>query len=111
MGNVFGKASRILGLGEKEGRWVVEQDFNGNFQVDVTCFLPISPTPMTELCSFWNGLKDVFTLHKSADRVSVKTERQEGRGSARSVTGGSGANGLRLVADLPTPNKGKSGVL
>lgn len=23
---------------------------------------------------------------------------------------GSGANGLRLVADLPTPNKGKSGV-
>ena len=75
MGNVFRKASRILGLGEKEGRWLVEQDFNANFQVYVTCFLPISPTPMTEFCSFWNGLKEDFTLHKSADRVSVKTER------------------------------------
>ena len=34
---VFGKAFRILGLDERKGRaWVVEQDFHGNFQVNVT---------------------------------------------------------------------------
>ena len=24
---------------------------------------------LTELCSFWYGLKDLFTLHKLADKV------------------------------------------
>ena len=38
MGKVFGKAFRILGLEERKGRWVVEQDFHGNFQVNVTWF-------------------------------------------------------------------------
>ena len=38
MGKVFKKAFRILGLGERKGRWFVEQDFHGNFQVNVTCF-------------------------------------------------------------------------
>ena len=32
-------------------------------------FLPFSPVSLTELCSFWYGLKDVFTLHKSVDKV------------------------------------------
>ena len=32
MGKVFRKAFRILGLDEKKGRWVVEQDFHGNFR-------------------------------------------------------------------------------
>ena len=36
MGNVFWKAFRILGLGERKGRWVEEQDFHGNFHVNVT---------------------------------------------------------------------------
>ena len=35
---VFRKAFRILGLGERKGRWVVEQDFHGNFLVNVTWF-------------------------------------------------------------------------
>ena len=39
MGNVFKKAFRILGLGERKGRWAVEQGFLGNFQVNVTWFL------------------------------------------------------------------------
>ena len=30
-------------------------------------FLPFSPVSLTELCSFWYGLKDLFTLHKLAD--------------------------------------------
>ena len=38
VGKVFRKAFRILGLGERKGRWVVEQDFHGNFQVNVTWF-------------------------------------------------------------------------
>ena len=39
MGKVFKKAFRILELDERKGRWVVEQDFHGNFQVNVTlCF-------------------------------------------------------------------------
>ena len=36
MGRVFRKALRILGLGERKGRWVMEQDFHGDFQVNVT---------------------------------------------------------------------------
>ena len=31
MVKVFAKAVRILGLDERKGRWVVEQDFHGNF--------------------------------------------------------------------------------
>ena len=35
---VFQKAFRILGLGERKGRWAMEQDFHGDFQVNVTWF-------------------------------------------------------------------------
>ena len=39
-GKNFRKAFRILGLDERKGRWVdCEQDFHGNFQVNVTYFL------------------------------------------------------------------------
>ena len=38
MGRVFRKAFRILGLGERKGRWVMEQYFHGDFQVNVTWF-------------------------------------------------------------------------
>jgi len=31
--------------------------------------LLLSPVSLTELCSFWYGLKDFFTLHKLADKV------------------------------------------
>ena len=33
---VVRKAFRILGLDERKGRWEVEQDFHGNFQLNVT---------------------------------------------------------------------------
>ena len=69
MGRVFKKAFRTLGLGERKGRWVMEQDFHGDFQVNVTWFLLVSPVSLTELCSFWYGLKDLFTLHKLAKKV------------------------------------------
>ena len=32
-------------------------------------FLPFSPVSLAELCSFWYGLKDLFALHKLADKV------------------------------------------
>ena len=35
----MGKVFRISGLDERKGRWVVEQDFHGSFQVNVTWFL------------------------------------------------------------------------
>ena len=38
VGRVFRKAFRILGLGERKGRWVMEQDFHADFQVLVTWF-------------------------------------------------------------------------
>ena len=38
VGRVFRKAFRILGLGERKGRWVMEQDFHEDFQVLVTWF-------------------------------------------------------------------------
>ena len=69
VGKVFRKAFRILGLDERKGRWVVKQDFHGNFQVNVTCFfacffvvvlfLFLFLVSLTELCSFWYGLKDL----------------------------------------------------
>ena len=31
VGRVFGKAFRILGLGERKGRWAIEQDFSCRF--------------------------------------------------------------------------------
>ena len=69
MGKVFKKAFRILGFDKRKGtcRWVVEQDFHGNFQVNVIFFFPLFSVSLTELCSFWYGLKDLFTLHKLAD--------------------------------------------
>ena len=38
VGKVFKKAFGILGLDKRKGRWVVEQDFHGNFQFNVSWF-------------------------------------------------------------------------
>ena len=38
VGRVFRKAFRILGLGERKGRWAMQQDFHGDFQVNVMWF-------------------------------------------------------------------------
>ena len=48
---VFKKAFRILGLGERKGSWAVEQDFHGNFQVNVTWFF-----------AFFSGVLDWIVL-------------------------------------------------
>ena len=38
VGRVFGKAFRILGLGERKARWAMERDFHGDSQVNVVWF-------------------------------------------------------------------------
>ena len=69
MGNVFRKALMISELDKRKGRWVVEQDFHGNFQVNVTWFFAFFSVSLTELHSFWYGLKDLYALHKLVDKV------------------------------------------
>ena len=41
MGRVFRKAFRILGLGERKGRWVMEQDFHEDLQVNLAWFFAV----------------------------------------------------------------------
>ena len=63
---MFGKALRILRTDKRKGRWLVKQDFYGNYLGQCyMVFLPFSPVSMTESCSFWYGLKDLFTLHNA----------------------------------------------
>ena len=66
---VFRKAFRILGLGERKvgGQW--NKFFMEIFRSMLHGFLPLSPLSFNELCSFWYGLKDLFTLHKLADKA------------------------------------------
>ena len=33
--------------------------------------LLLSPVSLTEFCSFWYGLKDLFTLHKLVKKVAL----------------------------------------
>ena len=42
-------------------------------------FLPFSPAPLTEWCSFWYGLGDLFTLHKLDGRYVKTDEVKSGR--------------------------------
>ena len=70
VGRVSEKPFIILELGAQKGRWVMEQAFHGDFQVSVTWFfLAVSPVSLTELCSFWYSLKDLFSLHKLVDKA------------------------------------------
>ena len=59
----------ILELDKRKGRWVVEQDFQEIFRSMLHGFFPFSPVSLTELSSFWYGLKDLFTLHKLTGKV------------------------------------------
>ena len=40
-------------------------------------FLLVSPVSLTESCSFWYGLKDLFTLHKLAKKVVLDPETDD----------------------------------
>ena len=57
--------------GKVGGQW--NKIFMEIFRSMLHGFLPFSLffffLSLTELCSFWYGLKDLFTLHKLADKV------------------------------------------
>ena len=54
----------------------MEQDFHENFQVSGTWF-PAFFYSVTELCSFWYGLKDLFALHKLATKLSLTIKNDD----------------------------------
>ena len=56
--------------GKVGGQW--NKIFMQIFRSMLPGFLPLSPVSLTELCSFWYGLKDLFTLHKLS--LTVKTD-------------------------------------
>ena len=49
----------------------MEQNFHGDFRAMLHGFLPFSLVLLTELCSFCYGLKDLFTLHRLATKLSL----------------------------------------
>ena len=51
VGRGFRKAFRILGLGERKGRWAMEQDFHGDLQVNLAWFF-----------AFFSGVLDWIVL-------------------------------------------------
>ena len=48
-------------------------------------FLPFSVVSLTELCSFQYGLKDLFTLHKSVEKVSLTIKTDDVTSGRRDV--------------------------
>ena len=55
--------------GKVGGEW--KKIFMETIRSMLNGFCPFSPVSLTELCSFWYGLKDLFTLHKLADKVAL----------------------------------------
>ena len=53
--------------GKVGGQW--NKIFMEIFRPMLNGFLALSPVSLTELCSFWHGLKDLFTLHMLAGKV------------------------------------------
>ena len=84
-GKVFRKAFGILGYSDKVkgkvgGQW--NKIFMAIFGSMLQGFCPFSPVSLTELCSFWYGLKDLFILHKLAVKVQFLTIKTD------DITGG-----------------------
>ena len=63
VGEVFGNSFR--------GKWnkILMEIFGSMLQG----FFPFSPLSLTELCLFWYGLKDLFTLHILAEPLKLVT--------------------------------------
>ena len=88
---MVGKAVRTLGLNEMKGRWIVEQDFHGNFQVNVT-----------RVFASFSGVLDrvvlilVFGLKRSLQSLTIKTDDVIiGRRDENSSQGGGGTSDFK----------------
>ena len=55
--------------GKLGGQW--NKILMGIYRSILHGFLPFSPVSLTELCSFWYRLKDLFIPHKLGDKVGV----------------------------------------
>ena len=73
LGKAFRKAFRILGLGERKGRSAMEQDFHGDFQVNVTWFLAsFSAVPWrdVDLCGRLQAVQGKWVKTESVGKLS-----------------------------------------
>ena len=61
--------------GKVGGQW--NKIFMEIFRSMLHGFLPLSPVSLTELCSFWYGLKDLFTLHKLVEKLSLTVKADD----------------------------------
>ena len=99
VGRVFRKAFRILGLGERKGRWVMEQDFHVDFQVLVTWFFASFSGVLDwiVLILVWFE-RSLYSAQHSEEScpwpLKLMTSQRVERTWIR--TGGSGANGLNF---------------
>ena len=77
VGKVFRKAFRILGLDERKGRWVVEQEFHGNFQVNVTLFFAFFSSVLDYivliLVCFERSLHSAHVGGQAVERTWIRT--------------------------------------
>ena len=112
VGKVFRKAFRILGLDERKGRWVVEQDFHGNFQGNVKWFFCLLHWCRWLNCAHSGMICKISSLCTSKWAklsLTIKTDDvtsgKKGRKSARVVTGGSGVNGLKTWLSIKTHHR------
>ena len=100
VGKVFRKGFRILGFDERKGRWVVEQDFHGNFPVNVTWFFAFFSSVfdwiLLILVWFEISLHSAHSIRQS-DPWPLKLMTSQAVEGMRIRTGGHGwlrANGL-----------------
>ena len=68
VGKVFRKGFRILGLDERKGRRVVEQDFHGNFQVNVTWFFAFLN------CAYSGKISSLCSRYRTKLSLTIKTD-------------------------------------
>ena len=100
VGRLFRKAFRILGLGERKGRWVMEQDFHEDFQVLVTWFFASFSGVLDwiVLILVWSE-RSLHSAQVSEESrpwpLKLMTSQRVERTWIR--TGGSGANGLNKM--------------
>ena len=71
VGRVFRKAFRILGLGERKGRWAMEQDFHGGFQVNVKHIFHVHACSFIWVCKL-QQFKYVTLFGKRGIKVNLE---------------------------------------
>ena len=72
----WGKRFRMVGWDEIKCRWLEEQDFHGNFQLNFRLRIFLFYAALTESCLFEYALKVFFLLYKLG--IKVVYDRQNG---------------------------------